>query len=177
MVSQAGRGPRLTGTSKAFRGKMQKVICTSMRVSSWTPTLSSEGRLKNIWSVLKYCALPMPDCITHLRHFQWRGFSCLLFLFCFVFWFYPHISQQLPMNIHKTASPPSFAVLLPLPHLLFKYPTLIFQFGYQQINISSSSELFYGRKMLSLLLLLDRLLHLSHSYLVGTCYPQLGLAM
>lgn len=72
------------------------------------------------------------------------------------------------MHTHKTVSPPSFTVVVSLPHLLFKYPSLIFQFGCQRINISSASELFYGREMQTLLFLLDRLLHLLQSYLVGT---------
>lgn len=72
------------------------------------------------------------------------------------------------MHIHKIVSPPSFAVVLSLPHLLFKYPSLTFQFGYPRINISSANEQFYGREMQTPLFLLDRLLHLLHSYLIGT---------
>lgn len=91
----------------------------------------------------KYFAQPMPDCIIHFEAFAVkRGF---VWLFCL----FPDVTHtwQLPLNSHKTAPPPSFTVLLPLPHLLLTNPSLHFQFDYWKINISFSRELCHGREM------------------------------
>lgn len=64
--------------------KWKKVICAGVTASGWTATISLEGRIKNIWSILKYSAQSMPDCITLLEAFAVkRGFHLVVLFVLF----------------------------------------------------------------------------------------------
>lgn len=97
---------------------MKKVICTRITVSGWTLILSLEGNLK------KCCALPVTDCITYLRHFQWRGDFCL---FVLLFYFlmpnshlaaapYKHPQNCFAAFLHGSPAPSSPLVQIPITY-------------------------------------------------------------
>lgn len=101
-------------TNEKCRDEMQIYICASMSVRLHSSVIIR--RKTNMWSSLQHSALTMPNHIILLERFS-RGF----FFQC-----HSHTWQKLPTNIHKTALPLSFSVLLSLPFLLLQISITVF---------------------------------------------------